>query len=228
MPSRFRIRTPILGKNRSDSVSASLTHVFRPTLSNEFVFGYTYIDSPTSSRQEQVSRAALNIPFRDCSTMAWTRSFHDGWGGEFQRCSPRGFEAGEAPDFSRRSIYPLSATTCPRYGERHTAKFGAYYEYVINISREQTRIRTVFHSSNWAGGSSGIPYAASLAGFAGSTRNEFQQPPQRGYNSLEFFGMDSWKVRQTLDRRLRHAVSHLGACMTARGMGSLFWNPSAL
>jgi len=56
--------TPILGKNRSDSVSASLTHVFNPTLSNEFVFGYTYIDFPNVfGDASKVSRKALNIPF---------------------------------------------------------------------------------------------------------------------------------------------------------------------
>ncbi len=38
--------TPVLGKNRSDSVSASLTHVFNPTMTNEFVFGYTFIGFP--------------------------------------------------------------------------------------------------------------------------------------------------------------------------------------
>jgi hypothetical protein len=38
--------TNILGKNKSDSVTASLTHVFSPSMTNEFVFGYTYIGFP--------------------------------------------------------------------------------------------------------------------------------------------------------------------------------------
>ncbi len=38
--------TPIQGKNESQSVTASLTHVFSPTMTNEFVFGYTYIAFP--------------------------------------------------------------------------------------------------------------------------------------------------------------------------------------
>ena len=36
----------IEGKNRSDSVSASLTHVFNPTLTNETIFAFTYINFP--------------------------------------------------------------------------------------------------------------------------------------------------------------------------------------
>jgi hypothetical protein len=38
--------TTVLGKNRSDSVTASLTNVFSPTMTNEFVFGYTFIGFP--------------------------------------------------------------------------------------------------------------------------------------------------------------------------------------
>ncbi len=38
--------TPIQGKNSSDSVTASLTHVFNATMTNEFVFGYTFIGFP--------------------------------------------------------------------------------------------------------------------------------------------------------------------------------------
>jgi hypothetical protein len=38
--------TPVEGKNRSDSATASLTHVFSPTMTNEVVFGYTFIGFP--------------------------------------------------------------------------------------------------------------------------------------------------------------------------------------
>ena len=38
--------TSVKGQNKSDSVTASLTHVFNPTMTNEFVFGYTYIGFP--------------------------------------------------------------------------------------------------------------------------------------------------------------------------------------
>ncbi len=38
--------TPVEGKNKSDSITASVTHVFSPSMTNEFVFGYTYIGFP--------------------------------------------------------------------------------------------------------------------------------------------------------------------------------------
>src|SRR4029079_18629321 len=38
--------TPVQGKNKSDSISASVTHVFNTSMTNEFVFGYTFIGFP--------------------------------------------------------------------------------------------------------------------------------------------------------------------------------------
>ena len=42
--------TPIQGRNRSDSVTGSLTHVFSPTMTNETVFAYTFVGFPNVFR----------------------------------------------------------------------------------------------------------------------------------------------------------------------------------
>src|SRR5579863_6640543 len=56
--------TPILGKNQTQSISASLTHVFNPTMSNEFVFAYTYIDFPNVFQNPaKVSNKAIGNTF---------------------------------------------------------------------------------------------------------------------------------------------------------------------
>ena len=55
----------ISGKNRSDSATASLTHVFSSTLTNETVFAITYIDFPNSlrrSQQDLAKRRGLSVP----------------------------------------------------------------------------------------------------------------------------------------------------------------------
>ena len=63
--------TPVLGKNASDSVTASLTHVFNATLTNEFIFGYTFIAFPNVFEDPQkVDRAAVGYPYKGCSRMA--------------------------------------------------------------------------------------------------------------------------------------------------------------
>ncbi len=38
--------TSVEGKNRSDSITGTLTHVFSPTMTNEAVFAYTFVGFP--------------------------------------------------------------------------------------------------------------------------------------------------------------------------------------
>ncbi|HXI42968.1 MAG TPA: carboxypeptidase-like regulatory domain-containing protein, partial [Bryobacteraceae bacterium] len=57
--------TPLAGKNLSDSVTASLTHVFSPSMTNEFVFGYTYIGFPTYFQDpKKVDRATVGYSYQ--------------------------------------------------------------------------------------------------------------------------------------------------------------------
>src|ERR1035438_2726416 len=56
--------TPVLGKNVSQSLSASLTHVFSPSMTNEFVFGYTYIGFPNVfSDPSKVDRTTVGYSY---------------------------------------------------------------------------------------------------------------------------------------------------------------------
>src|SRR4051794_39394168 len=56
--------TPIQGRNRSDSLTASLTHVFNSTMTNEFVFGYTFIGFPNVFKDPaKVDRAAVGYSY---------------------------------------------------------------------------------------------------------------------------------------------------------------------
>jgi len=222
--------TPILGKNRSDSVSASLTHVFNSTLSNEFVFGYTYIDFPNVFQDpKKVDRTALNIPF--------TGLFHNGvkqipsmtdWGGQFPTLlNPGGFEAGGSQGLFAKKHLPSASDNLSKVWGTHTAKFGFYYEFVINDQPNNTNSNGEFVQAGWAGGSSGNPYADLLAGFAGQyNETNFSNLHNEGYNTAEFFGMDSWKVtkRLTVDYGMR--FSHLGGWYDRQGYGFAVWNPA--
>ncbi|MBA3438944.1 MAG: carboxypeptidase regulatory-like domain-containing protein, partial [Pyrinomonadaceae bacterium] len=55
----------VIGKNESDSYSATLTNVLNPTLTNEVVFGHTIIKFPNVFEDpSKVSRSALNYPYK--------------------------------------------------------------------------------------------------------------------------------------------------------------------
>ena len=92
--------TPVLGKNRSDSVTASLTHVFSPTMTNEFVFGYTFIGFPNVFKDpKKVDRATVGYSYQGLykNGVAQIPSFGS-WGGAEAALifNPGGFEAGGA------------------------------------------------------------------------------------------------------------------------------------
>jgi hypothetical protein len=222
--------TPILGKNRSDSVSASLTHVFSPSLSNEFVFGYTYIDFPNVfGNASKVSRKALNIPFTGLFGNGVDQiPSMTGWGGEFATMfNPGGFEAGGSGGLFAKKDLPSFSDTVSKVWGTHTVKFGAYYEYVINNQPNSTYSNGLFVQAGWAGGSSGNPYADLLAGFAGQYQEtNFSNLHNEAYKTIEFFGMDSWRMtkRLTVDYGLR--ASHLGAWYDRQGVGFAIWNPA--
>ncbi|PYT26408.1 MAG: carboxypeptidase regulatory-like domain-containing protein [Acidobacteria bacterium] len=222
--------TPILGKNRSDSISASLTHVFNPTLSNEFVFGYTYIDFPNVfGDSNKVSRKALNIPFAGLFHNGVDQiSSLTGWGGEFPTMfNPGGFEAGGSGGLFAKKHLPTVSDNVSKVWGTHTAKFGFFYEFVINNQPNSTYSNGLISEAGWAGGSSGNPYADLLAGFAGQYQEtNFSNLHNEGYDTAEFFGMDSWKVtrRLTVDYGMR--FSHLGAWYDRQGVGFAVFDPS--
>ena len=65
----------IEGRNRSDSGTVSLTHVFNPTLTNETIFAVTYINFPNVFKNpEKISGRPSGIPTRGSSGRATTRS----------------------------------------------------------------------------------------------------------------------------------------------------------
>jgi hypothetical protein len=222
--------TPVVGPNRSDSVSASLTHVFSPTLSNEFVFGYTYIDFPNVfENKSKVSKTALGIPF--------TGLFHNGvdqipsatgWGGEFATIlNPGGFEAGGAQGLFAKKHLPTVSDTVSKVWGTHTVKFGAYYEFVINNQPNNTNSNGLFIEAGWAGGSSGNPYADLLGGFAGQYQEtNFSNIHNEGYNTIEGFATDSWKVTKRLTVDYGARFSHLGNWYDRLGNGFAVWNSS--
>ena len=109
--------TPVQGKNRSDSVTASLTHVFSPTMTNEFVFGYTFIGFPNvfAGSVEGGPHARSATTTRAFSRTAWRRFRHSGSCGRAKRrwCS---IPAGSKRAVRRRVCMPTS--TCPASATR--------------------------------------------------------------------------------------------------------------
>ena len=132
--------TPVEGKNKSDSVTASLTHVFSPTMTNEFVFGYTYIGFPNVFQDpSKVDRTTGRLQLsRACSRTASRRSrpSADSAGPTRKRLlvfNPGGFEAGGATSglYADKWMPSVSDTVSKVWGT-HTLKVGFFWEWIRN------------------------------------------------------------------------------------------------
>ncbi len=228
--------TPVLGKNRSHSISASLTHVFNPTMTNEFVFGYTYIAFPNVFEDpSKVDRNNVGYPYKGIfkNGVAQVPAF-TGWGGELATVfNPGGFEAGGARGLFADKFLPTFSNNITKVWGTHTAKFGVFYEYIINKQPANGYTNGLAVFSNAAAGTTGSVYSDLLTGTVSNYQEQsFNRVNDIAYHQFEFFAQDSWKVtrRLTLEYGLR--ASHLPPWTDRLGFGyAVFdqsqYNPSA-
>src|SRR5579862_253182 len=222
--------TPILGKNESSSISASLTHVFSPTISNEFVFAYTYINFPNVFQDpKKVSQSALGIPFNGISNAKIDQipSITD-WGGQMATLlNPSGFQLGGSQGLFARKNLPTVSDNLSMVRGTHTLKFGAYYEFVINDQPSNNNANGEIIEANWIGGSTGNPWADLLTGFAGQyVQSNKDVLYNEGYNTLEGFAQDSWKASRRLTISPGIRISHFGPWYDREGNGFAIFNPA--
>src|SRR6266496_1678368 len=128
--------TPVAGKNRSDSVSASLTHVFNPSMTNEFVFGYTFIGFPNVFEDPaKVDRSKVGYTYKGLfkNNVAQIPSFGN-YGGETAFVfNPGGFEAGgPSAGLYANKYMPSFSDTFAKVIGTHLVKAGFFWEWIRN------------------------------------------------------------------------------------------------
>jgi hypothetical protein len=217
----------ISGKNRSDSVTASLTHVFNPTLTNETIFAVTYIDFPNEFDDRQaISRQALGYPYQGVFGQSNDQipSVDPGGGGSN---GPIYFNPGGFDPILFATKWQVSALdNLTKVWGLHTMKFGAYYEYVSNAQPRNNNSNGNIGLSTARPGSSGNTFADLLMGGPLNSYNEANKNivADMSYNLFEVYAQDSWKLkpRLTLDYGLR--VSYFGPWSDNNGIGMAAWD----
>jgi Carboxypeptidase regulatory-like domain len=226
--------TPVLGKNRSDSVSASLTHVFNPTLTNEFVFGYTFIGFPNVFEDpSKVDRTQLGVNLTGLFQNGVTQipSFgNTGGGGEAALVfNPGGFEAGGASAGLYANKYmPSISDTVAKVVSTHTIKAGFYWEWIRNSQPANGNTNgylTFLASGNT--NTTGDAYADEVLGIANSyNETSFNRINDIAYNTYEAFVQDDWKVTKRLTLNLGLRFSHFQPWADRLGFGYPIFDPS--
>ncbi len=225
--------TPVQGKNKSDSLTGSLTHVFSPTMTNEVVFAYTFVGFPNVfENPSKVDRKAVgyNYPGVFNNGVAQIPSFGgNGGAGEaaliFQ---PGGFEAGGAAAGLYANKYmPSASDTLTKVWGTHTLKAGFFYEWIRNAqpANNDTNGYLQFIPSSNTAFTYGNAYADMLAGNLSSyTEANFNRINDISYNTYEGFIQDSWKVTQRLTVDLGLRMTHFTPWADDEGFGYSVFN----
>ncbi len=223
--------SPIIESSDSEVVTANMTKVFTPTLTNEVIFNWVYLNLPNHFQdQSKVDRQGLGIDYQTLFTHANESTLLypevDGWGDGVSNQLNAGFELDNDTVFAKKTL-PSLADNISKVWKTHTAKFGFYWERTWNSQPNQGPVDGSATFSNWESDSSGNAYADMLMGLPnGYSEQNFDPLPVFRYISTEFYGQDSWKVSRkvTLDLGLR--LSHLGPWSDLTGYGFAAWYPS--
>ena len=142
-------------RTQSDSVTASLTHVFDPTLTNETIFGDHLHRLPERDRRPRstISRQALGYPYQGVfgeSNDQIPSVDAGGWGDNGPiYFNPGGFDP---VLFATKWQFAVTENLTKVWGT-HTVKAGVYYERVTNNQPGNGDSNGLVDHANWDGNS---------------------------------------------------------------------------
>ncbi len=217
--------TPVLGKNRSDSATASLTHVFSPSMTNEFVFAYTFIGFPNVfSDPSKVDRTKVGYNYKGIfkNGVAQIPSFGQFGPGEAALVfNPGGFEAGGPSSGLYANKYmPSFSDTFTKVVGTHTLKAGFYWEWIRNAQPANNNTNGQLLVSVGNPNTLGNAYADLATGTLDSyNESSLNRINDIAYNTYEGFVQDSWKVTRQLTLELGIRLTHFQPWYDRLGYG---------
>ena len=221
--------TPIEGKNGSDSVTASLTHVFNAKMTNEFVFGYTYIAFPNNYQDPskiQKSKVGYNYPgyfntkVDEIPNIAASGSLPG-------LANYGGYEVGGARGLYADKWMPSVSDNFSMVWGKHTLKMGFFWEHIRNSQPNNSYTNGNLNFNSGQSNSLGNVFADFLIGNLNSyTETSFDRINDIGYHTVEGFVQDQWKVsrRLTVDAGIR--ITHFQPWNDNLGFGFSVFDPS--
>jgi hypothetical protein len=195
--------TPIQGRNRSDSITASMTHVFNSGMTNEFVFGYTFIGFPNVFQDpSKVDRAQVGYNYKGLFKNGVAQIPNLGSSGEVSALSSSqgGFEVGGPKQGLYANKYmPSASDNIAKIIGTHSLKAGVFWEHIRNAQPASNATNGTLSVSNGNPNTSGNPYADQLMGVLNAySETSFNRINDISYDTYEGFVQDSWKVNQRL------------------------------
>jgi Carboxypeptidase regulatory-like domain len=222
--------SPIVASTQSDVVTANLTKIINPTLTNEVVFSYTYLNLPNKFKDRtKIERGALglnyNLIFNHPGEQNLIFPQMTGWSDGISNMLNTGFEL-NGNVYAKKTL-PSVADNLVKVWKTHTTKFGFYWERTWNEQPGNGSVNGSLVFSNWGSNTSGNAYSDMLIGQTTQySELNFDVVPAFRYITTEFYGQDSWKVSRRLTLEYGMRFSHLGPWSDTTGYGFAAWYPS--
>src|SRR5208337_2095699 len=218
----------------------SLTHVFSPSMTNEFVFAYTLILFPNVfSDPSKVDRTKVgfnNAGLSGLSTgaaksLSQIPSFGS-FGGETALVfNPGGFEdGGPSQGLYANKYMPSISDTFAKVVATHTIKAGFFWEWIRNAqpANNDTNGQINFVSSNNPLYTTGDSYADEVLGIASAyDQTSFNRVNDISYNTYEAFIQDDWKVTKRLTINYGLRMTHFQPWADRLGFGFSIFDTAA-
>jgi hypothetical protein len=224
--------TPIEGRNRSDSLSGTLTHVFSQSMTNETVVAYTFVGFPNVLKDpSKVDRSKVGYGYAGLfkNGVAQIPSF--GQYGPSEAAfifNPGGFEAGgPSAGLYANKYMPSVSDTLAKVIARHTLKTGVFWERIRNAQPANNNTNGLLQVSSGNTYSWGNEYADLLTGnLSNYTETNKNRINDINYTTWEFFGQDSMKLTKKLTLEAGMRFSHFTPWIDGLGFGYSIFDQS--
>lgn len=221
--------TAINGKNGSDSVSASLTHVFSPTMTSETTFGYTYINFPNSPADPtKLLKSAAKYPYKGIYNSSDSLPvLQNAWDNTIPNLGVAGLSFNPRMD-------AVKGVTSVGQGftnvlNTHTIKYGAYFEQVYNRQDNWNTSEGVYTFAAWST-VTGNTYSDILTGnLSNPGYQESILGPQSNVAQrvFDFYVQDSYKLTRRLTLEYGIRMQHMPKPYDRSGFGLAIFNQSS-
>ncbi|NYF78038.1 carboxypeptidase-like regulatory domain-containing protein [Granulicella arctica] len=234
----------LISQSFSKSIAGHFTHVFSPTLTNEFIASWGYGNFPVG-------------PPKASGAYKSTLGYPASYGTVFKSGSllvPSYTSGGQLtfPDFSQQDIFesangkylvrkemPAFSDGLTKVASTHTIKAGIYAENVGNIQGASESPNGALNSFSGSGkvynnlltgaplGSPSNPTANFLLGNVTSYGENNASPvSDMAYQTLSFYGDDSWKASKRLTVEYGFRFEHIGHWYDRQGNGLAVFIPT--
>jgi hypothetical protein len=219
----------------SQIFSANVTHVFSPTLTNEFVFAQaTFLNPIVLQNPAAVDPSKLGFHLTGLfpdnytpqipNTLSWSKAVP----GYFTPTFGQKFEGG---DFGKYSKTPNISDNLTKVWGTHTFKVGIYWDFARNWQAAsnfqgapQGTVEYETYGANSTGNGAADFATGRVAGFYQSSAAPVQDIR---YYQYSWYLNDTWKVNRRLTLTLGVRAEHLGNWYVSNSdLGLAVWNPT--